>query len=94
MLNVVIAPPPVPHVSTSSPGRAVVSAVIALAERARRAGQLVGGLALHAQAHEERAELRAGALPRHHRVERGGRLLGGQRFAGGDPAQRGQERRR
>ena len=49
-----------------------------------RAGDLVDGLAAHAQRHQQAAHLRGRRFARHHAVEGGGRLLARQRGAGRD----------
>ena len=55
-----------------------------LAHRGHRAGDLVDGLAAHAQRHQEAAHLRRRRLARHHAVEAARGLLARQRRAGRD----------
>ena len=73
MLNVGTAPPPVPHVSTRSSARCDGQAHHRAAQRARRAGDLLRRLALHAKPDEQRGDLRRGRLAAHDRAERLGR---------------------
>ena len=70
MLNVVTAPPPVPHVSTRSPGRSAATRIIARRKRADDPREHLGGLATDAQPHEQCADLRPCRLALHDRIER------------------------
>ena len=56
------------------------------AHRGDGAGDLVDGLAAHAQRHQERAHLRRRRFARHHLFERGGGFLAAERGAGRDLA--------
>jgi len=54
------------------------------AHRGDRAGNLIDGLAAHAQRHQQPAHLRGSGLAGHHAVEGGCRLVARQCRAGGD----------
>src|SRR5439155_250615 len=64
-----------------------------LAQRPRGARDLLGRLALHAQADEQGGELHRGRLPPHHRPEHVGGLLLAQRLAVGEGGDRAVQRR-
>jgi hypothetical protein len=75
MLKVLIAPPPVPHVSTQLPAFGRERPSPAGASERRRRGSLC--LAFDAQAHEERGDL-TGVASRRNEVERVGQLVGSE----------------
>ena len=76
-------PPPVPAVSTRSSPASTRRA--SAAHRRRQAGDLVNGLALGAQTHEQARGLGFGGLPLHHLAQHARGLVGGQVLAGGHP---------
>ena len=82
MLNEPDASPPVPTTSMASGG--AVDAQHLRAHRGDGAGDLVDGLAAHAQRHQERAHLRGRRFAGHHLLEGAGRFVAAERRAGRD----------
>ena len=78
MLNVPLRSPPVPHVSSTGTG--VETGCANSSDGAGEPVELVDGLALGPEGHQESADLAGGHVARHDRPHRRGGLLGRQRL--------------